>query len=268
MITSKSNLSRMTRQRVRGVAALAATTKYEVIHVMYLILVSLVLKLQVSFVYSVPLSYSISQGGKGECFFERLDSKEHLTVSVFILSGAQLSCSVSIQGPVSPVEDDKSHHPNQFIWSNVQKYDHGTRFASNKDDEIHFQDHLDFESILNKERPDYDDFLEDENDQYPEMYHEIVGDDESITAEEKAAREKKFEAYRKRMAKQKEDRGKKGAVPTTPGIRREGEPWQGTFQAKTPGYYRVCISSAWHPVSCHQKYVMMEYTNWRYTNGS
>jgi len=52
-----------------------------------------------------------------------------LTVSVFILSGAQLSCSVSIQGPVSPVEDDKSHHPNQFICSNAQKYNHGTRFV-------------------------------------------------------------------------------------------------------------------------------------------
>ncbi len=24
-----------------------------------------------------------------------------------------------------PYEDDKSHHPNPFIWSNVQKYDHG-----------------------------------------------------------------------------------------------------------------------------------------------
>jgi hypothetical protein len=240
---------RMTQERVRGVATSAAATRCEVIHVMFLIVVCLVLTLQMSLVNSVPLSYSISQGGKGECFFERLDSKEHLTVSVFILSGAQLSCSISIQGPVSPVVDDKSTHPNQLIWSNVQKYDHGTRFASNQDDEIHFQDHLDFESILDKERPDYDDFLEDENDQYPEMYHEIVGDDETITAEEKASREKKFEAYKNRMAKQKEQRGKKEVVPATPGIRREGEPWQGTFQTKAPGYYRVCISSAWHPVS-------------------
>ena len=121
----------------------------------------------------------------------------------------------------------------------------------NKDNEIYFQDHLDFESILSKERPDYDDFLKDKNDQYPETYHEIVGDDESITAEEKAAREKKFEVHRKRMAKQKEDRGKKGAVPATPRKRREGEPWHGMVQAKAPGYYRVCISLAWHPVSCH-----------------
>jgi hypothetical protein len=115
----------MMQQQVRGVAAFAVTAKYEVINVIYLILVSLVLKLQVSFVYSVPLSYSISQGERGDAYFEYLDSKEHLTVCIFILSGAQLSCSVSTQGPVSPVEDDKSHHPNPFIWSNVQKYDHG-----------------------------------------------------------------------------------------------------------------------------------------------
>jgi len=58
----------MMQQQVRGVVALAATAKYEVIHVMYLILVSLVLMLQVLFVYSVPLSYSISQGGRGDVF--------------------------------------------------------------------------------------------------------------------------------------------------------------------------------------------------------
>jgi len=217
-----------------------------------LLLLLLAGSLFLSIVESVPLTYSIQQGGKGECFFERLDANEHMTVSVFILSGAQLRGSVSIQGPVSLLNAENSQHlsPNQAIWTNVQRYDHGTRFAANKNDEIHFEDQLDFEAILSKERPDYDDFLEDEDDKYPQMYHEIVGDDETIKAEEKADREKKFEAYKKRMLDQKKQRKQKqeGYVPSA-GIGREGDPWQRTFQVKQPGYYRACISSAWHPVN-------------------
>jgi len=218
--------------------------------------------------FSIPLTYSISQGGK-ECLFERLDANEHLTVSVFISSGAQLRGSIAVEGPVSPLHDDKGNEEPKAIKADIDMYERGTRFAkhiihgsvpiqTNQDLEISFYDKLDFEKILGNERPDYDDFLEDENDEYPRMYHQIVGDDDMITPEEKVGRLTRFEAYKKKMKEKDEKKRPPKRVQSLlaeSGIVREGEPWQRTFQAKAPGYYRACISSAWHPVSTNKVHV-------------
>ena len=75
-----------------------------------------------------------------------------------------------------------------------------------------------------------------------------------ITPDEKVGRMTPFEAYKEKDEKKRPPKRVQSLLAES-GIVREGEPWQRTFQAKAPGYYRACISSAWHPVSTNKVHV-------------
>jgi hypothetical protein len=215
---------------------------------------------------AIPLTHSLSQGVK-ECLMERLEANEHMTVSVFITSGASLKGEIEIQGPISPLHDDKGTDEARMIFADSQRYDKGTRYGVKiihgsvapprgtdlKAYEVNFSEKVDFEKLVEEEvRFDYDDFFEDEDDEYPRLYHEIVGDDDELSEEEHDRREAQFEKAKKRMQeknKKKKTPNKKNGLKEDSHIVREGEPWQMTFQVKSPGYYRSCLTSGWHPIS-------------------
>jgi len=215
-------------------------------------------------VQSIPLTHFISQGAQ-ECVYERLDADEHMTVSIFITSGASLKGTISIQGPVSPILDDEGKEEARMLLAATKRYDTGTRYAVNivhgsvpppRDTdlsgyEISVSEKVDFEKIVEEVRADYDDYFEDGDDEFPRLYHEIVGDDDLITDEERKLREQQFEKAKEKIKiKQKNKNQKPNNVATgARHILREGEPWEMTFQVKAKGYYRACLNAGWHPIS-------------------
>lgn len=59
----------------------------------------------------LPLAYTI-QSGQEECLYERITERnEHLTSSVFVLSGEELQAAIVFEGPVAPVDLDLSAKP-------------------------------------------------------------------------------------------------------------------------------------------------------------
>ena len=163
-----------------------------------------------------------------------------MTISVFILSGAELRATMTLEGPIAPLS----------ITSGAELQHAMDKFTGHEYGEYSIvQDVVDFEHLQTREMAESDD------DDDPQLYHrdpsvdDVVGEDVNSEAfkakiEEKnriseLARARAREHKRKRE-KMREDIARK--------VRDEGEPAQRTLKAKAEGWYRACVKGTWYQV--------------------
>jgi hypothetical protein len=165
---------------------------------------------------------------------------ESVTMSVFILSGAELRATMTLEGPVAPAS----------ITSGAELQQAMDKFTgSDYGEHTILQEVVDFEhlqtQILAQEEDD-DDAQNSEDDD-----HEIA-EGEDVNSE---AFKLKVEQRNRRMAlarsraKEAKKRREAAREETHRKVRDEGEPFQKTLKAKAAGWYRACVRGTWYQVS-------------------
>lgn len=155
-------------------------------------------------------------------------SSESLTFSIIILSGTELKAQAEMDGPVAPPGTDSALA--------LKKASDTYRFeTSKKHERVRFSGVVDFEQ-LNPIRNR--DALDDEEEE--EVASE--GDEESI-ADRRARR-----ARERKKALERKQREQEDLMHQRNAIREEGDPFQRTYVATHPGWYRFCITASWHNV--------------------
>ena len=175
-------------------------------------------------------------------------------MSVFILDGAELRATASIEGPIAPLNITSGVTFHEAI----EQYDRGTRFGLSI-----FESHVvDFEHIHDEARAgnDDDDALGD--DDTADAYMSGFDDDdagpetpEDMTPEKveqmkRRAAEKRRQLniarQRARETRRKREEKRKARLAK---VRDEGEPFQKTVKASDAGWYRMCLRGTWYQVS-------------------
>lgn len=164
---------------------------------------------------------------------------ESITMSVFILTGAELKGQMVLEGPVVPLTTENAREFNQ----GVTHYDGGHRYTQHVSsnamiDFEHMNEAAEFED---DDDDDHYEFTMDDDDEVGENgerdMEKIKRKVEERRKRAHAAREKAREARRQR---------EKIQADTAKKIREEGEPEQRTLTAKAEGWYRGCIKGSWY----------------------
>mmetsp|Transcript_17726 Transcript_17726/g.21251 ORF Transcript_17726/g.21251 Transcript_17726/m.21251 type:complete len:299 (+) Transcript_17726:2-898(+) len=164
-----------------------------------------------------------------ECMYEKVDKDESVTMSVFILSGAELKATASLEGPVAPSEANSGRELQEAL----NKFHSGERFGKF----VTIHENVDFEH-LQPQPIDVDlPTLEDDDDRT------------DLTPEQ---RRKKNEKRRER-AREMRKRMEKMRLEREKSFRDEGDPIQRTLKAKTAGWYRMCVRGTWHQITAEME---------------
>mmetsp|Transcript_22562 Transcript_22562/g.27840 ORF Transcript_22562/g.27840 Transcript_22562/m.27840 type:complete len:324 (-) Transcript_22562:123-1094(-) len=177
---------------------------------------------------TVPLTHTIPNY-QSSCLFENLSTDEHVTMSVFVTSGAELRATATIDGPVAPPEAKTGKEIDSY----VIRHKHGERFGKKPSGSdggasksrhvdakgnLHLTEHLDFEHVADVEPEEaFDDvwMLDDLEEMHPE--HALD------------------------MAMERDQR-------------TEGEPWETTIKIVSPGWYRACVTGSWYQIDAEVEF--------------
>lgn len=203
-------------------------------------------------VSAVPLQYTIPQRAT-ECLYDTLDADEHVTLSVFITSGAELKATAIFEGPVAPPDATSGVDIQNF----VKKYQMGHRFGSGskgKEGNIREERTIDFET---DEWEDDEDESSDDDDAFDDDEYDdddYVDDDDVAERRKEAAKTKSAKERQKEREKRKEDKKKRYEERRAQRVKKhnrasEGEADQETYKAKVAGWYRACVRGTWSLVS-------------------
>jgi hypothetical protein len=160
-------------------------------------------------------------------------------MSVFILSGAELRATMTMEGPVAPMSVKTGAELQRAMDAYTGNHDYGVhQFVQDVVDFEHLQAH----SALLLEEDD-DDLDTNEGDDTIEGM-DMNSTDFQIKLEERRRRAQLAHARareaRKRREQIREETHKK--------VREEGEPFEATFKAESPGWYRACVKGTWYQV--------------------
>lgn len=149
-------------------------------------------------------------------------------MSVFILSGAELKASSTLEGPVAPPEVDSG----SALLEATERFRRGERFG-----ELTFvEEVVDFEHLQTSIEEDY----------------EVEDEEEAPEGEDLVARKARIQRNRERARQRREkELARKDKVQKK--IRSVGEPYQVTMQAKAAGWYRACVRGTWYQVRKNQE---------------
>lgn len=156
--------------------------------------------------------------------------RESVTLSVFVLTGAQLKASVSLEGPLADPEVDTGLELHQ----NIIDFTKGNK-SKNR---IDFSEVVDFEH-LNEEIVTDDGIIEDDD----ELKQPISPDDPDADQKRRERREKQ----RKKFLEQKQKREER-KMQQLRKVRQDGDPFVHTIKAPVAGWYRACVHSTWNQV--------------------
>lgn len=182
-----------------------------------------------SFVSGIPMQVTINQRST-ECIYDKLELDESVTMSVFILSGAELRGTAILEGPIAPPEANTGKE----LQDSLDEFQKGKKFGKL----TVINENVDFEH-LQPQVPDDDGRMDDDDD----------GDTRPLTGDERRKRNEKRREKAREMRKQQE----KKRLEREKVIRDEGQPVQKTVQAKAAGWYRLCVRATWYQVSGSQE---------------
>uniref|UniRef100_A0A7S1ZGG6 GOLD domain-containing protein n=1 Tax=Trieres chinensis TaxID=1514140 RepID=A0A7S1ZGG6_TRICV len=198
-------------------------------------------------VRAMPMQYVVPQRGT-ECLYEKLEKDEHATLSVFIVQGAELRGTATVEGPVAPEGVEGARE----LQDHLRRYQAGERFGDGNKGRSNI---VYAEQVVDFEREDFDDDDDDfdDDDDYDDDDDDEIEFDDKMTDQEKENFMKRAQDRRKRRTeerkrrvelrkKKKEERAKR-ARPT------EGEPFQKTFKATKSGWYRACVRGSWYQIT-------------------
>jgi len=154
--------------------------------------------------------------------------RERVTISAFVLQGAELKADVKFDGPIGGDGEDsqevKITGSSSFREALLQ-FDRGYGRHGNRKRQIRFKDQLDFDhlNILEEEEEEME---EEESDEYDR-------EDEEETMRRLAAKRRKTleQNYRKKRNANKQELR----------IRLEGDEYMKTFKVESAGLYRYCV---------------------------
>lgn len=161
--------------------------------------------------------------------FSLVPSSEHVTMSVFILSGAELKATSTVEGPVAPPEVDSG----SALLEATERFRRGERFG----ELMIVEEVVDFEHLQASIEEDYED----------------VDEEEAPEGEDPMARKARIQRNRER-ARQRRDKELARKEEVQKKVRSVGEPYQVTMQAKAAGWYRACVRGTWYQVRKSQKW--------------
>jgi len=200
-----------------------------------------------SSVLAVPLQYTIAQRAT-ECLYDTLDADEHVTLSVFITSGAELKATAIFEGPVAPPDATSGVDIQNF----VKKYQMGHRFGSGskgKEGNIREERTIDFETDDwdddDDSSDDDDSFDDDEFDDDDFLDDDDVAERRKEAAKTKSAKERQEEREKRRKERRKKDEERRAQRVKKHNRASEGEADQETYKAEVAGWYRACVRGTW-----------------------
>lgn len=184
--------------------------------------------------YGLPMQVTINQR-QSECFYEKLNEGESVTVSVFILSGSQLKATYTLEGPIAELD----------VESGLELYAAGDEFEPDKrrrKSQLAISQEVDFEHLMDE--------VLDDDDHYDDDDDHLHNDDEPIRPDDPNADEKRRERRERQRAKFLELKKKREAkkMAMLKKIRQDGEPLLNTQKAPQAGWYRMCVISNWNQV--------------------
>jgi hypothetical protein len=144
-------------------------------------------------------------------------------MSVFILSGAVLKATATLEGPVAPPDVDSG----TALLDATERFRRGERFG----DHLITEEVVDFEHLQEDIK---DDDIEADEEEPPE-------------GEDPVGRRARIQRNRER-AKQRRQKELARKVIVQQKIRSAGEPYQVTMQARSAGWYRTCVRGTWYQV--------------------
>lgn len=157
---------------------------------------------------------------------------EHVTISVFILTGSQLKATVTLEGPFAQPHIDTGFE----ILKKATEFDNGNK----PNGHLYFSEVVDFEH-LNEDIPSDDEGAEENNDDI--LKTPIDPNDPDA---EKKRRERR-ERQRQKFLEEKQKREERKMAQLKK-VRQDGEPYVHTIKASRPGWYRMCVTSSWNQV--------------------
>lgn len=173
---------------------------------------------------ALPIQMTVNQRAN-ECIYESLGENEAVTISAFVLSGAELKATLTFAGPVASLGADTALD----LQDEIARFDAGHHDTDNV---IEVTEVVDFEHLSLGEL-NYRDGDDDDED-----------DDGTATAEERKERR----AQRRKRALENRKKREDHSANQKKKIREEGEPYQRTFRVTTPGWYRFCVQGTWYQV--------------------
>jgi emp24/gp25L/p24 family/GOLD len=197
--------------------------------------------LLLSLVSSLPQTITVNHNSK-ECLYDLIEEGEKVTVSIFILSGAELKGGLLLEGPLSP-DNITSGRELQAM---IDLHDHhksGRTFQKIEED-INFERILPGSAEEEAFNPDDEGGEDDDANLWKQM------DDDKLTEEEiqrrtterkrhaQIARKRALEARRKRAERMRANN-----------VVSDGEPIQRTLMAKSRGWYRACVKGNWYQIT-------------------
>eukprot|EP00339_Tiarina_fusa_P001948 CAMPEP_0117075412 /NCGR_PEP_ID=MMETSP0472-20121206/53167_1 /TAXON_ID=693140 ORGANISM="Tiarina fusus, Strain LIS" /NCGR_SAMPLE_ID=MMETSP0472 /ASSEMBLY_ACC=CAM_ASM_000603 /LENGTH=300 /DNA_ID=CAMNT_0004800905 /DNA_START=101 /DNA_END=1001 /DNA_ORIENTATION=- len=172
--------------------------------------------------FAIPMQVTVNQR-QNECLYDKLEEGEYVTMSVFLLSGANLKATATLEGPIAPND----------VSSALELYEGGEQFSANGEQEVvRFKTVVDFEHLSTGTGDD------DEEDEEP-----IDAKDPDALEKRRQRREKQREAFL--LAKQKREEKR---ILQQKKLREDGEPFQYTTKATKAGWYKACVQATFTQV--------------------
>jgi hypothetical protein len=174
----------------------------------------------------LPMQLTINQRST-ECIYEKFEQDDHVTLSVFVTSGAELRGTAVLEGPVAPHDVDGG----KDLYDAEQNFNSGTRYGD-RSKTLSVEEVVDFEHLADDEN-----FDDDDDNHTPDFSEEEL-------AKMKVPARRAHEA-KKKMAAKKKALNRRGAATKKV---TEGEPFQHTELISVPGWYRACVRGSWYQV--------------------
>eukprot|EP00545_Synedropsis_sp_CCMP1620_P014328 CAMPEP_0119012478 /NCGR_PEP_ID=MMETSP1176-20130426/6760_1 /TAXON_ID=265551 /ORGANISM="Synedropsis recta cf, Strain CCMP1620" /LENGTH=329 /DNA_ID=CAMNT_0006965443 /DNA_START=33 /DNA_END=1022 /DNA_ORIENTATION=+ len=186
-------------------------------------------------VYSLPTTITVKHNSK-ECLYDTLEKGEKVTISLFILSGAELKGGLLLEGPIAPLSATTGVDLQKMI--DVHEHEKDTSGSQAK-----IEEDVNFEQVI-PDMPDDNVRDDDDDNLWKQMDDDNLSEEEIVKRMEerrnhaKIARERALEARRRRAERMRTDK-----------VRADGEPVQRTLTAKSAGWYRACVKGNWYQIT-------------------
>lgn len=156
--------------------------------------------------------------------------RETVTASIFVLSGEELKATISLDGPVAPLEADSGN----ALQKAIDEFDSGKN-RGDEDKIINIEETVDFEHLNVK--GEYEEDEEDDDEMKRAKDKDLTPSDRKKI---KDRQRKKILVKRQKQEQQRLHQHRK--------VREEGQPLQTTVKAPAAGWYRFCVTGTWHQV--------------------
>eukprot|EP00547_Thalassionema_nitzschioides_P007786 CAMPEP_0194223450 /NCGR_PEP_ID=MMETSP0156-20130528/35189_1 /TAXON_ID=33649 /ORGANISM="Thalassionema nitzschioides, Strain L26-B" /LENGTH=307 /DNA_ID=CAMNT_0038954617 /DNA_START=90 /DNA_END=1013 /DNA_ORIENTATION=- len=168
-----------------------------------------------------------------ECLYDIVEEGERVTISVFILSGAELKGGILLEGPVSPASIASGTELHEMVERD------GRRAATKIEEDVNFEKMLQHQIDIAEEGVDDD----------QDLWMQLEDDDRISEAQIERQREDRRRRHQMAHQRAADARRRREERMKARNMVQDGEPVQRTLLAKSRGWYRACVKGNWYQIS-------------------